>query len=310
MIYTVTLNPTLDITYVLDEIAFEEPVRASQVLKNPGGKGINVSLALHSMGIHSIAVGLIGGFTGKEVLALLEEEGLDLRFTEIENETRTNVVILGEKDGNELAIRSEGPAVTEQKTEHISRFILEIAQPPGLLVLSGSLPPGIRDDIYASLITYGKSQGMKTILDSHDEPLRLGIDAGPYLIKPNLEELSRLAGREFAGTDSIIEYCRGLVEKGIEIVATSLGGNGALIVTDEEAWIGMVPCIEGEHTIGAGDSMVAGMIMGIVEDKPLEELFKIGLACGLSAVLNEGPGLCEPETFNEALSQIEIERIF
>ena len=310
MIYTVTLNPTLDITYVLDEITFEEPVRASQVLKNPGGKGINVSLALHSMGMHSIAVGLIGGFTGKEVLALLTEEGLDLRFTEIENETRTNVVILGEKGGNELAIRSEGPVVTEEKTELISRFILEIAQPPGLLVLSGSLPPGIRDDIYASLITYGKSQGMKTILDSHDEPFRLAVDAGPYLIKPNLEELSRLAGREFADTDAVIEYCKGLIGKGVEIVVISLGGNGALIVTDKEAWMGMVPCIEGEHTIGAGDSMVAGMIMGIVEDKPLEEMFKTGLACGLSAVMNEGPGLCEPKTFNQAQSLIEIERIF
>jgi len=310
MIYTVTLNPTLDITYILDEITFEEPVRASQVLKNPGGKGINVSLALHSMGIHSIAIGLMGGFTGEEVLALLEDEGLDLRFTEIENETRTNVVILGEKDGNELAIRSAGPAVKEEKTEIISRFILEIAQPPGLLVLSGSLPPGIRDDIYASLITYGKSRGMKTILDSHGEPLSMGIEAGPYLIKPNLEELSRLAGREFTGTDAIIEYCRGLVGKGIEIVATSLGENGALIVTQKEAWRGMVPSIEGEHTIGAGDSMVAGLIMGIIQDKPLEELFKIGLACGVSAVMNEGPGLCEPKTFNQALSLITIERIF
>jgi 1-phosphofructokinase family hexose kinase len=310
MIYTVTLNPTLDITYTLDEITFEEPVRASQVLKNPGGKGINVSIALHSMGIHSIVVGLIGGFTGKEVLALLEDEGLDLRFKEIENETRTNVVILGEKDGNELAIRSAGPMVIEKKTELISRFILDIVQPPGLLVLSGSLPPGMRDDIYASLITYGKSRGMKTILDSHDKPLSMGIEAGPYLIKPNIEELGDLASREFAGTDLIIEYCRGLIEKGVEIVAISLGGDGALIVTQKEAWRGMVPSIEGEHTIGAGDSMVAGLIMGIVQDKPLEELFKIGLACGLSAVMNEGPGLCEPETFNEALSLIKIERIF
>jgi 1-phosphofructokinase family hexose kinase len=309
MIYTVTLNPTLDITYILDEITFEKPVRASQVLKNPGGKGINVSIALNSMGIHSVAIGLIGGFTGEEIHALLKDEGLDLRFIEIENETRTNVDILGEKDGNELAIRSAGPAVKEEKTELITRFILDIAQPPGILVLSGSLPPGMRDDIYASLIAYGKSQGMKAILDSHDEPLRLGIDAGPYLIKPNLEELRRLAGREFAKTDAIIEYCRGLIEKGIEIVVISLGGSGALIMTDKEAWIGMVPCIEGEHTIGAGDSMVAGLIKGIIEDKPLEELFKIGLACGLSAVLNEGPGLCEPETFNEALSQIKMERI-
>ena len=310
MIYTVTLNPTLDITYVLDEITFEEPVRASRVLKNPGGKGINVTIALHFMGIHSVAIGLIGGFTGKEVLALLKDEGLDLKFIEIENETRTNVVILGEKDGNELAIRSAGPAVTEKKTELINRFISEIAQPPGLLVLSGSLPPGMRDDTYASLITYGKSRGMKTVLDSHGEPLRSGIEAGPYLVKPNKKELSDLAGREFAGTDAIIEYCKGLMEKGVEMVAVSLGGHGALIMTREEAWMGKVPCIEGEETVGAGDSMVAGLIMGIVEDKPLEESFKIGLACGLSAVMNEGPGLCEPKTFNEALSLIEMERIF
>ena len=157
----------------------------------------------------------LGGCSAPDPVALLEDEGLDLKFIEIENETRTNVVILGEKDENELAIRSAGPAVTEEKVELISRLIMDIAKPPGLLVLSGSLPPGMRDDIYASLITYGKSQGMKTVLDSHDEPLRLGIEAGPYLIKPNILELSNLAGREFAGTDAIIEYCRGLIERGV-----------------------------------------------------------------------------------------------
>lgn len=309
MIYTVTLNPTLDITYVVNEIKFEEPVLASRVLKNPGGKGINVSRALHSMGVDSLAIALIGGFTGEEVLALLNEEGLKIDFIRIENETRTNVIILGEKNGTELVIRSAGPPVIKKDTEDICRHIFKIALAPGILVLSGSLPPGVDNDIYASLIAYGKSKGMKTVLDSDGEPFAIGLREKPYLIKPNYKELTRLAGREFDDDDAIIEFCRGLTGEGIELMVVSLGGKGALLITSEGAWRGTVPYIEKEDTVGAGDSMVAGMVMSIIQHKPLQETFELGLACGVSAVMNKGPGLCEPKTLARALSKIKVEKI-
>jgi len=150
MIYTVTLNPTLDITYVLDKFEFGEPVKAVQVLKSPGGKGINVSRALRAMGTDSVTMSVAGGHVGDEVLDLLQAEGLILQIVRIKNETRTNVIIIGQRDGKELMIRAAGPPVEKTETERISNLVFQIAQAPEVLVLSGSLPPGVQDDIYYS----------------------------------------------------------------------------------------------------------------------------------------------------------------
>lgn len=308
MIYTVTLNPTLDITYVLEDISFDEPVTAQRVLNTPGGKGINVSRVLRAMGTDSVAVGLIGGHVGEEVLDLLHEEGLILQIMRIKNETRTNIIVLGQRDRRQLVIRASGPTVEATDTEKVTRLIFQIAQAPEVMVLSGSLPPGMSDDIYFSLAQEGKNRGTKVVLDAEGEPLRVGIEAGPYLIKPNVRELGELAGRELAGEEEIAEYCRGLLKKGIEVVAVSMGKDGALMVTGSGVWKGNVPPVT-DDTVGAGDSMVAGMVMGMVQGQTLERMFRTGLACGVSAVINEGPGLAEPETFTKAFPQVTVEKI-
>lgn len=305
-IYTVTLNPTMDITYILEEIAFNQPVKAVKVMKNPGGKGINVSRALHNMHIQSTAIAMIGGYTGEEIVGYLRGEDLNIQFVKIRQENRTNVIILNRRDSRELIIRSAGPQVSEGEAEQVFRFILDIAKPPGILVLSGSIPPGMRADIYASLIQAAKSRGLLTILDSDGEPLAKGIAAAPFLIKPNRDELERLAGRNFRKIETMVDYCRGLIERGLEIVVVSLGKDGALMVTRDGAWRGKVPLIEREDTVGAGDSMVAGLVMGLIESQPVEQVFRMGLACGLSAVINPGPDLCEPETYSRALEQARI----
>jgi len=308
MIYTITLNPTLDITYVLEEISFGEPVTALEVLKSPGGKGINVSRALRSMGMDSVATTIVGGYAGEEFLDLLQKEGLILQVVKIGSETRTNVVVYGRDDGKELVIRAAGPPVEETETEKISSFIFDVAGNPEVLVLSGSLPPGVKDDIYFHLIKEAKLRGIRTVLDSDGEPFRHGIEAGPYLIKPNLAELKWLAGGELGDEKAVLEYCGGLVDDGVEIVAVSLGGGGAMMVTHKGAWKGTVPAVA-ENTVGAGDSMVAGLLIGIVQSRPLEEVFHTGLACGVSAVMNPGPGLCEPDTYKEVYPKIEVQKI-
>lgn len=308
MIYTVTLNPTLDITYVLEEVSFGEPVKAIDVLKSPGGKGINVSRALRSMGIDSVATTIVGGYMGEEVLDLLQKEGLILQVVKIDNETRTNIVVYGRKDKKELVIRAAGPPVKDTETEKITSFIFNVAVSPELLVLSGSLPPGVKEDIYSSLINEAKTRDIKVVLDSDGEPFRFGVEAMPYLIKPNLVELQDLAGRELRDEAAIQEFCGGLLEKGIEIIVVSLGRDGAMMITREGTWKGAVPVIA-ENTVGAGDSMVAGLLIGIARSNPLEEMFRTGLACGVSAVVNPGPGLCEPETYKEVYPKIQVQKI-
>lgn len=306
MIYTVTLNPTLDITYVVEEVSFREPLRALEVHESPGGKGVNVSLALKALGVDSVAIGLVGGFTGREVRYLLERRGLDLRLIEIGNETRTNVVVLGRGDGRELVIRAAGPEVSGEEEKGVLELILDVARPPGFLVLSGSLPPGMGDGTYASLVTEGRRRGLKAVLDSDGEPMRRGIAAGPYLIKPNREELERLAGRPLAGVDEVASFARRLLSRGIEVVAVSLGREGALMVAGEGSWLGRVPVVEREDTVGAGDSMVAGLLAGLSGSLPLEEAFRMGLAAGASAVSNPGPALCEAASFEECMRSVEL----
>jgi 1-phosphofructokinase family hexose kinase len=308
MIYTVTLNPTLDITYVLDKFEFGEPVKAVQVLKSPGGKGINVSRALRAMGTDSVTMSVAGGHVGDEVLDLLQAEGLILQIVRIKNETRTNVIIIGQRDGKELMIRAAGPPVEKTETERISNLVFQIAQAPEVLVLSGSLPPGVQDDIYYSITVEGKARGSKVIVDSEGGPLVAAIEAGPYLIKPNITEFGEMVGVELASEDDIVSHARTLNEKGVEIVVVSMGKKGALLVTRDVALKGTVPVISAD-TVGAGDSMVAGLVMGIVQNLPLERVFHIGLACSVSAVMNSGPGLAEPESFAKAFPEIKVEAV-
>ncbi|MHB8896697.1 MAG: 1-phosphofructokinase family hexose kinase [Candidatus Geothermincolia bacterium] len=308
MIYTVTLNPTLDITYVLENISFGEPVTAVEVHKNPGGKGINVSRALRAMGTDTVTMSMVGGHVGDEVLDLLQSEGLILQIVRIKNETRTNVIVLGQRDGRELIIRAAGPPVEKTDTEKVTNLVFQIAQTPEVLVLSGSLPPGTQDDIYYHITTEGKERGSKVVVDCEGGPLVAAIEAGPYLIKPNIIEFSELAGVEFKSDGEIIKFARTLNEKGVEIVVVSLGKKGAILVTREEALRGVVPVVS-DDTVGAGDSMVAGLVMGVVQALPLERAFHIGLAASVSAVMNKGPGLAEPDTFARAFPMIAVERV-
>lgn len=306
MIYTLTLNPTLDITYVLEEIVTGESVTALEVIKSPGGKGINVSRALRAMGTDSVAMTMVGGHAGDEVLDLLQSEGLILQIVKIKEETRTNVVILGRRDGTEMVIRAAGPPVEPAETERIRNLVFQIAHTPEVLVLSGSLPPGVDDDIYFSIATEGSRRGSRVVVDCEGPPLRKAIEAAPYMIKPNLAEFATLVGEEVTEERDIISHARAINEEGVEIVVVSMGREGALMVTGETALRGRVPRINDE-TLGAGDSMVAGFVMGFVQSLPLERSFRMGLACGVSAVMNRGPGLVEPETFASAFKQIQVE---
>jgi len=308
MIYTVTLNPTLDITYLLEEIRYGEPLKAQRVIKTPGGKGINVSRALKSMGMDSVAMGLVGGHVGDEFLDYLQEEGLILQMVRIKNDTRSNVIVLGQRDRRELMIKAAGPPVEPTETDKITGLIFNIASAPEVLVLSGSLPPGVNDDIYQSLTKEGKSRGSKVVLDSSGPPLSLGIKAAPYLIKPNLDELGELAGRKMTGQREIVDFCRNLNSEGVQVVVVSMGSEGAILVTPDVVMKGTVPPVQAD-TVGAGDSMVDGIGPVLAGSLSLEDMFKKGLAFSLAAVMNRGPALVEPRTYRTALPSVAVQTL-
>jgi len=271
MIYTVTLNPTLDITFVVDELTFDGSTRARETIRTPGGKGLNVSRVLRAMGLDSIAMGVIGSYVGSEVMELLQREGLILQVIRISENTRTNVVILEKANGREMTINSKGPVVQESVLESISDLILKASHTPEIMVLSGSIPRGVGNDIYYQLIRGASKRGSRVILDSSGEPLRKGIEANPFMIKPNIEEISFLAGRKLSLESELVEFSRKLIgDNGIEVVIVSMGGNGAIMVTAESVWKGEVPFID-EDTVGAGDSLVAGVVMGIFNGEAIRQ---------------------------------------
>ncbi len=305
MIYTITLNPTLDITYLVKRITPGETTKALDVVKTPGGKGINVSRVLRAMGTDSIAITLIGGYTGEEVMNLLHEEGLILQIVKIENETRTNVIIRGKDDGQELVIRSAGPRVKDTETERINKLIFRMTTNPEVLVISGSLPPGIGEDIYYKLVVEGKRRGSKVILDAEGDPFEIGIEAKPHIIKPNRTEIEMFAGRALSDESELIQVAREIIAKGVEVVVVSMGDEGALWVTSRGLLRGWVPKLE-EDAVGAGDSMVAGIVMGIMRDESDEEIFHRGLCCALASVMSKGPALATPEFYEEASRLVRI----
>ncbi|MDD5748680.1 MAG: 1-phosphofructokinase family hexose kinase [Actinomycetota bacterium] len=308
MIYTLTLNPTLDITYSVDELSFDEPVKAKAIVKTPGGKGLNVSRALHNLGLDSVSMTLLGGYTGEEVMVLLQQEGLILQVARISDETRTNVVIEVRGGKNQIVIRSEGPRVEQKEVKRISELLFDSSEIPEILVLSGSLPRGVNNDFYANIIERCRQHGIRVFLDSSGEPLRLGINAQPYLVKPNLSELEEVAGKKLCGEDEIISFSRHLIETGTGIVVVSLGSEGAIMVTQNEVLRGIVPRIDA-NTVGAGDSMVAGLLIGIMNSEPLSEIFKKGLSVGVATVLNRGSALADRRLFEKALEMVKVQKV-
>lgn len=308
MIYTVTLNPTLDITLVIDRFSFGEPVQAVEVLRNPGGKGINVSRVLHALGEDSVAVALAGGYVGEEVLHLLQQEGLILQVVKIKNPTRTNVVVFAREEDREMVIRASGPPLEEAEAKRVDDLIAGMTHAPEIMVLSGSLPRGVSPDIYRKVTTEAGKRGTKVFLDSAGEPLRLGIEAAPFLIKPNLHELSGLAGREIAGESEIVQFAREIIDAGVEVVVVSMGKLGALMVTASDVFRGTVPEV-GEESVGAGDSMVAGLVMGVTRGRSLEESFRMGLVSALATVMNTGPLLADREFYDRAAPKVVVERL-
>ncbi len=309
MIYTVTLNPTLDITYVVGDLKPGQPNPAKRVLKSPGGKGINVSRALHDMRTDSVALALVGGFTGTEVEHLLRSEGMLVWLVRISNETRTNVFILDERSGQELNVIAQGPRIKPAEQKMLLKMVNEVVKAPGYLVCSGSLPPEVDSNIYGLMIRRARKRGLFTVLDTSGEPLRSCISEQPHLVKPNRDELEKLVGRRLSTDAKVLKAARNIVAAGVETVVVSLGKEGAMLVRADCALRGWGPAIDGRETIGAGDATVAGLLIAMQQGKPPAEMLRVGMACGTAAVMEAGPRLCKPATFKRALPQIEIQEI-
>jgi len=308
-IATITLNPSLDQHITVDGLVLDGTNRWSRLYRYAGGKGIDVSRAIHEMGGSTIAYGFIGGTIGRAVEILLDQEGVPVSFTPIQRETRTNFIITDTKSSQQTRIDAPGPRISKREWERFRRKMLRIRPSPDLIVTGGSAPPGIPNDVYYTMIMEAKSFGVRTILDADGHWLAEGIKAKPYLIKPNIREAKELLNRELLTEEAIIKAALDLVDMGIEIVVISRGKDGIIAATKKEIVKAVPPPVKVRSTVGAGDCAVAGLALKLANGEPLLEACRLAVALGTAAVLTPGTELAHRSDVENLLPQIKVKKI-
>ncbi len=282
MITALSLSPAVDRIYMIENFTPGSLYRVGNCLQSAGGKGINVSRVLKTLGARVRVLGFKAGHTGHWLEKSLEDLGAETDLITVEGQSRTNNNIIDKVNGLETEILEEGPTIDNEAWEVFLRKFRSCLRDTKVLVCSGGLPSGLGADTYACLIREAGEAGVKTILDSSGEVLKQGVEAGPYLIKPNLKELCTYFNRQLAEDAQIVEACREILKKGVSIVVISLGERGALLVSEEKVLKAHPVEVKAVNTIGSGDSMVAGISLGLAEELPLEECFRLGCACAAS----------------------------
>ena len=305
MITTVTLNPSLDRRITVDGLKMDESNRWTGLHLYAGGKGIDVSRAIHEMGGQTIAYGFIGGREGRTLEILLDEEGVSFSFTPIEQETRTNFIISDTSVSRQTIINAPGPHISKRELERFLKKLRKIP-PPDLMVASGSVPPGVPVDIYSTIVLGTKDHNVRTILDSAGQWLEEGIKAKPYLVKPNVGEAEELLKTELPTEEAIVEAALNLVEMDIEVAVISRGKDGIITATKENIVKAVPPLLKVRSAVGAGDCAVAGLALTLVRGGPLIEACRLAVAMGAATVLTPGTELCHRSDVERLLPQVKI----
>lgn len=300
MIYTLTLNPSVD--YIVELKGFElgELNRTIKEAKFPGGKGINVSRALKELGLKSIALGFNGGFTGEYIDEYLQKEGIDTDFVKVLEDSRINIKL---KTGQETEINAKGPEISDQDFHQLKEKIKELTN-GDLLVLAGSIPSSLPKTTYEELVKICKQNNVEFVVDAEGDLLKKVLTHQPFLIKPNQHELEELFSTTISTCEEVIPFAKKLLEMGAKNVIVSLAGDGAVFVSHEMALLAEVPKGTVKNSVGAGDSMVAGFLAQYHSTGDLREAFRFSIASGSATAFSLG--LCTKEKVIELLPQVHV----
>ena len=309
MIYTVTLNPALDLELTVAAIELDCVLRASTTQVDAGGKGFNVSRALAALGVPSIALGFVGGRTGEHLKARLEQLGISTDFVHVSGETRTNLSVVTEPASHYLKVNQAGPTIQPEEQDAMVGKVRQRARAGEAWIFSGNLPPGIPADIYAQLIALVRSSGGKAILDTSGHALHLGARAGPFLVKPNALEASQLTGHEVGNPSQARQAAAKMHAWGIALVLISLGSAGAVLSDGRQAWWGQPPRIAERNPIGAGDAALAGCVYALEQGAPAAEALRWSVACGAAAASLPGTAVGDRALVEALSAQVKIEHL-
>lgn len=291
-VLTITLNPTIDKSSSVDRIAPEKKLRCEMPVFQPGGGGINVSRGLIRLGVDSTAFFLTGGRTGEQLVELVEEEHVKVKAFPVSGNTRENFIVVESSTNQQYRFGMPGNEVTEEEQNSILETISSMDPFPDIVVISGSLPPGISAACLRRLVRMMKERSANVIVDTSGDALKEVLEEGVFLVKPNLGELANLTGIESLDNDSADEAAQELAEAGkAEVVVVSMGPQGAYVVTKDLKEHIPAPAVKKLSTVGAGDSMVAGMVAVLANGGDCSEMARMGVACGTAATMNPGTGL-------------------
>ncbi|MFI3208644.1 MAG: 1-phosphofructokinase [Eubacteriales bacterium] len=309
MIVTVTMNPAIDKTIDVESLQVGKLNRIKRVEQDAGGKGINVSKTIQSLGGASIATGFAGGNAGRMIENVLKDLGIKTDFVQVEGETRTNTKVI-DANSELTELNEPGVVITEEQLTELVQKLEGYANPETLFVIAGSMPAGVPKSTYAELIKKLHDKDAKVLLDADGELFRLGIEAGPDMIKPNRDELAEYAGIEGKASDEeLLGIARTFEEKGITTVAISMGSEGAMMIQGENKVKCPVLKIKAHSAVGAGDAMVAAMAFAWEEKLAFEDTVKLCLATSAGAVTTIGTKPPSIEVVEELKKQVVIETL-
>lgn len=296
-IVTVTVNPAIDKNTQVQAVVSERKLRCDRPSREPGGGGINVSRAIHRLGGQTIAVHCAGGPPGNELMSLLEREGIEQRPVGVEGFTRENLTVYEQNSGQQYRFGMPGPKLQEKEWNNCLDAVRQLESRPAYIVASGSLPPGVPADFYKKVAGVARELGARLIVDSSGEPFRAVVqEEGVFLVKPNLTELEALAGKALDRESEQVDFAKELIGQGkVEAVVISLGSGGATLVEKGSHRNFRAPTVKIRSKVGAGDSMVAGMVLALSREASLVDAVRFGNAAGSAAVMTPGSELCRKE---------------
>lgn len=305
-IVTVTLNPAIDLTVFLDRLDVGGVNRAKSQHRQAGGKGVNVSAMLGGWGLPGTATGFLGADNPELFVELFHRHRIRDEFIRIPGETRTGIKIVAETPRETTDLNFPGLQPTAAELRELEEKLRNLVRPGRWFVLAGSLPAGVGSDFFAKTIDLLKRGGAKVAVDTSGDALKIAIDAGVDLIKPNAHELAEVLGHELADFPLCVEAARMVQREKVSHVVVSLGSGGALFLTPESALLASAPPVKVVSTVGAGDSLLAGCLAGLVTGRPPEEVAKLATAfawCALEDVRRKLPAAAE---IQERLSRITV----
>ena len=309
-VVTLTVNPAVDVSTSVERVAPIHKLRCAGARRDPGGGGINVARVMRRFGADVTAIYPIGGALGQLLRRLVEQEGIPGQTIPISEETREDFTVLEGATGQQYRFILPGPKLSEQEWRECLRASISPDEQVRFVVASGSLPPGVPVDFYGRIARTAKQNGKKVVVDTSGAPLKDALEAGVYLVKPSLREFKELIGRPLANQDDLVAAARNLVAGArAEIVALTLGDQGALLVARDRVLRAQAIPIRPVSVVGAGDSFLGAMIWSMASGHAMEDAFRYAVAAGSAALLAPGTELCRREDVERLVRDVKVETI-